>query len=134
TLLLRRFIAVERLVRSYVLYRTAESLLMWNFESAGHQRDKLYFPTRRSSDLHKRIIAERDKGTAVLIVSTELDEVNAIGTAVPFDRKSTRLNCSHVKTAYAVSCAEKQSASTAAAVSVASAWTAVADSKTWSSR
>jgi simple sugar transport system ATP-binding protein len=25
--------------------------------------------------LHKRIVAERDKGTAVLIVSTELDEV-----------------------------------------------------------
>ena len=32
--------------------------------------------------VHKRIIAERDKGTAVLIVSTELDEVNALADRV----------------------------------------------------
>ena len=32
--------------------------------------------------VHKRIIAERDKGTAVLIVSTELDEVSALADRV----------------------------------------------------
>ncbi len=32
--------------------------------------------------LHKRIVAERDKGTAVLLVSTELDEVEALADRV----------------------------------------------------
>ena len=32
--------------------------------------------------IHKRIIAERDKGTAVLIVSTELDEIFALSDRI----------------------------------------------------
>src|SRR5690606_40960226 len=39
-----------------------------------------------SSDLiefvHRRIVAERDQGTAVLIVSTELDEVSALADRI----------------------------------------------------
>ena len=32
--------------------------------------------------IHKRIIAERDRGTAVLIVSTELDEIFALADRI----------------------------------------------------
>ncbi len=32
--------------------------------------------------LHKRIVEERDKGTAVLIVSTELDEVESLADRI----------------------------------------------------
>ena len=32
--------------------------------------------------IHKRIIAERDKGTAVIIVSTELDEIFALSDRI----------------------------------------------------
>jgi simple sugar transport system ATP-binding protein len=32
--------------------------------------------------IHKRIIAERDKGTAVVIVSTELDEIFALSDRI----------------------------------------------------
>ena len=32
--------------------------------------------------LHKRIVTERDKGTAVLIVSTELDEIEALADRI----------------------------------------------------
>ena len=42
--------------------------------------------------IHKRIIAERDKGTAVIIVSTELDEIFALADriAVMYDGRDRR--------------------------------------------
>src|SRR3712207_113245 len=36
----------------------------------------------RSEFMHKRIIAERDRGTAVIIVSTELDEIFALSDRI----------------------------------------------------
>src|SRR5690606_41596523 len=82
------------------------------------------FPTRRSSDLERATImyADLDQSTALvenhhwyfaaevyktfLYAATRLAN-NAGGTVVG-DRKSTRLNSSHVKISYAVFCLKKK--------------------------
>src|SRR5436309_12268799 len=60
------------------------------------------FPTRRSSDLDQR---ECGVGPRHRIV---LGHHHRLGAAVDQDRKSTRLNSSHVKTSYAVFCLKKK--------------------------
>src|SRR5690606_41279315 len=88
------------------------------------------FPTRRSSDL----IFENIRAFVLYLLSCNLSEILVIGLAAavgyplpllplqilflnlvtdvfPADRKSTRLNSSHVKTSYAAFCLTKQRAS-----------------------
>src|SRR5207302_3707391 len=93
----------------------------------GVHRDLLSFPTRRSSDLKavgsytrrqkrthmkKRLLARVLGVSAVLCLPCTISLADLIHDSrqQPFlDRKSTRLNSSHVKISYAVFCLKKKS-------------------------
>src|SRR5690349_23455936 len=92
------------------------------FSCSGHHRALHSFPTRRSSDLPllitmKKVSAALAAGNSIVIKPSEL------GPAVPGelvtlleeagDRKSTRLNSSHVEISYAVFCLKKKKTQTA---------------------
>src|SRR5436305_11388426 len=71
------------------------------FSNRGDHRELHSFPTRRSSDLRAvsgKIRAGVDRKHAR----------HALGGAGVEDRKSTRLNSSHVRTSYAVFCLKKK--------------------------
>src|SRR5436305_2440743 len=70
------------------------------FESYGHHRDLHSFPTRRSSDLVAAAAGAR--------TTTRPANVAAGTRKPPADRKSTRLNSSHVRNSYAVFCLKKK--------------------------
>src|SRR5437870_13247750 len=78
------------------------------FLSYRHHRDLHSFPTRRSSDLHARVAYNRwgcargSRGTKALA------RVFAGQVSRAKDRKSTRLNSSHVAISYAVFCLKKK--------------------------
>src|SRR5690606_41727182 len=91
------------------------------FWSYGCHRDLHSFPTRRSSDLQTleflEVVAVQRFGTADVERNAVLDhgvtlqdliEVVQWLAAVDQDRKSTRLNSSHVKISYAVFCLKKK--------------------------
>src|SRR5690606_41215328 len=92
------------------------------------------FPTRRSSDLHdfelimrlislnmrakpfattvKKVVARSlcqslSHSSLSLLVAARIPSIRSV---LSLDRKSTRLNSSHVKTSYAVSCLQKNTA------------------------
>src|SRR5947199_6114586 len=76
---------------------------------AGHRRDLHSFPTRRSSDL---VVS---KACAPLFAQPACREAHASFDAPPaearmatLDRKSTRLNSSHLGISYAVFCLKKK--------------------------
>src|SRR5690606_41657896 len=76
----------------------------------GHPRDLHSFPTRRSSDLpspppNPRQTPWQAQQPLLLPVATSC---RPIGLHVLRDRKSTRLNSSHVKISYAVFCLKKK--------------------------
>src|SRR5690606_41976098 len=102
-------------------------------EGAGDRRDPHSFPTRRSSDLDhlQRLAAGGDEvehqpptlaaGEGVLARVGQADpaasgaqgrhgvlQARPMLLDVPEDRKSTRLNSSHVKISYAVFCLKKK--------------------------
>src|SRR5690606_41747440 len=90
---------------------------MFFFYCSGDPRDLHSFPTRRSSDLDAvRVAGARRIGHGVALP----DEAEADETAEDMarrgvlievqmlDRKSTRLNSSHVKISYAVFCLKKK--------------------------
>src|SRR5690606_41864315 len=80
------------------------------------------FPTRRSSDLPSHVAEVAPEvlvpGQAVMIwqrleelvgdLREHRQEELLLGVEVPVDRKSTRLNSSHVKISYAVFCLKKK--------------------------
>src|SRR5690606_41293573 len=89
------------------------------FECAGALRDLPSFPTRRSSDLllddrgqHQRLLGggQRQAGGAAGPRALQRGVHRVVGAAqqVEVDRKSTRLNSSHVKISYAVFCLKKK--------------------------
>src|SRR5690349_23817186 len=80
--------------------------------TAATHRDLHSFPTRRSSDL--RASAASDTGSAESAVSSGQADAAAPSpdSADPVDRKSTRLNSSHVEISYAVFCLKKKNGST----------------------
>src|SRR5690606_40058710 len=96
-----------------------------------HLRSRLSFPTRRSSDLFlhqpraeataaEHLVAEEQRGV-VRMASGDAElgdlQVGLVGrklhVAMNRDRKSTRLNSSHVKSSYAVFCWKKKHHTTA---------------------
>src|SRR5690625_6045911 len=87
------------------------SCCLFFFACARAHRDLRSFPTRRSSDLPMepgtagfwRIAALRGKNVLVMLVV-------AFCQAMATDRKSTRLNSSHVAISYAVFCLKKKKA------------------------
>src|SRR5207249_12071430 len=92
------------------------SQLFFFFYCAGNHRDLHSFPTRRSSDLaclagpaHALLeeprVVDRDPG----LLAERLEHALVVR-----DRKSTRLNSSHVSISYAVFCLKKKNCSTRA--------------------
>src|SRR5690349_24823375 len=69
-------------------------------------RDLHSFPTRRSSDLVREAAEQLRLGVALRCA--DVDEAQSYT-----DRKSTRLNSSHVESSYAVFCLKKKNATTA---------------------
>src|SRR5690242_21535273 len=80
----------------------------------GDHQDLHSFPTRRSSDLHgadarKGIHPHRDATSAFTLARERgYDEIAAIIDEEEQDRKSTRLNSSHMSISYAVFCLKKK--------------------------
>src|SRR5690606_39699873 len=103
--------------RLFFLEYIAGSLL---YCSAAH-RARPSFPTRRSSDLSATstggpagrsrtppgVAARQPRGPCVTTTSRVRPPTRARATSAP-DRKSTRLNSSHVKISYAVFCLKKK--------------------------
>src|SRR5690606_41155787 len=90
-------------------------LLIFFFSCYCDHRDLLSFPTRRSSDLTEpvaRFGAKSDTGVLDRFLSPAGRRGERVGDLVraigPEDRKSTRLNSSHVKISYAVFCLKKK--------------------------
>src|SRR5690606_41960256 len=84
------------------------SLVFLSHSSAPH-RPLPSFPTRRSSDLLRP--GRRRDGQPVLVGGARRVEGAgrvAVGELLERDRKSTRLNSSHVKISYAVFCLKKK--------------------------
>src|SRR5207249_8175417 len=80
------------------LYRF--DFFIFSFYCSAHHRALHSFPTRRSSDLNSRSFACR--------ASIRTPIAGSLGP-IPLDRKSTRLNSSHVSISYAVFCLKKKS-------------------------
>src|SRR5690606_41629198 len=87
------------------------------FKLYGHHRDLHSFPTRRSSDLPDTagaLIAGEVENLLAKTVQAASLRVRPVGAARAvsvvgeLDRKSTRLNSSHVKISYAVFCLKKK--------------------------
>src|SRR5436305_12895311 len=85
-------------------------LLYFFFYSSVDHRDLHSFPTRRSSDLKAWL--ERATGGALVHGSKQQELAKQfyeyVTTPVALDRKSTRLNSSHVRISYAVFCLKKK--------------------------
>src|SRR5690606_42056632 len=97
--------------------------LLFFFSCYGHHRDLHSFPTRRSSDLrrkrrgHLRAGGGLDRaahggGGPQHLAAGRLRNFASAGHSQ--DRKSTRLNSSHVKISYAVFCLKKKNTTEAA--------------------
>src|SRR5436305_13471256 len=89
------------------------------FPASPHHRPLHSFPTRRSSDLdpaqdHRRLAVGRVPDPRLLRVG-RVPQVAGRPQAelVELDRKSTRLNSSHVRISYAVFCLKKKKKHTA---------------------
>src|SRR5699024_12500848 len=87
------------------------------FQCAGDHRDLHSFPTRRSSDLVVAGHHGERRGASRAASAQRLDHVAEHGARMPGrtagarpapDRKSTRLNSSHVSISYAVFCLKKK--------------------------
>src|SRR5690625_6340386 len=76
------------------------------FCSAAHHRDLHSFPTRRSSDLHPAAPQRPPGGPAP--AGAAAGPTRYRGGPPGRDRKSTRLNSSHVAISYAVFCLKKK--------------------------
>src|SRR5438045_7957734 len=80
------------------------------------QRDLHSFPTRRSSDLFSgqngTMPSWATRNAATHIASTCAREPRKSGGRSPTDRKSTRLNSSHLGISYAVFCLKKKNKQT----------------------
>src|SRR5690606_41467226 len=101
-----------------VLSQASLPLSLCCFRSTGHHRDLHSFPTRRSSDLiHRGPVPPRSATAAGRPAGSCLRRRGPVGRRGPadasgrtasLDRKSTRLNSSHVKISYAVFCLKKK--------------------------
>src|SRR5690606_41476803 len=107
-------------------YLATHVLVIFCFDVVRYPLCLLSVPTRRSSDLHGELAGD-DGGTAAVAILEDFEEivaglvierlkapvikdqeVNAAQGPLQPDRKSTRLNSSHVKISYAVFCLKKK--------------------------
>src|SRR5690606_40970407 len=94
--------------------------LSFFFYSYGAHRDLHSFPTRRSSDLAGASpiflathfgLPPAPQRASTAFIRRLINSMSGAGVAMPLvdlDRKSTRLNSSHVKISYAVFCLKKK--------------------------
>src|SRR5690606_40755051 len=94
---------------------SAPTMIATALSWVGDPRAPPSFPTRRSSDLRQRhallLPARKLAGRALLVAGEASDLHDAPDTLAHLrgrDRKSTRLNSSHVKNSYAVFCLKKK--------------------------
>src|SRR5690606_41993137 len=104
---------------------TTESLYLFRLQCSRDHYEPHSFPTRRSSDLRPRsrasrdlpadhprrsglLRAERGRGAGLPRARGRRRLSDRAGERAPSDRKSTRLNSSHVKISYAVFCLKKK--------------------------
>src|SRR5207302_10710299 len=73
-----------------------------------HHRHPHSFPTRRSSDLGDTRARTEDNYQKAVLTEEERRFFSGLGQVKNRDRKSTRLNSSHVKISYAVFCLKKK--------------------------
>src|SRR5207253_9917516 len=92
------------------------------FQCSGHPRDLHSFPTRRSSDLGLEVVHREHGGHREAVEDRLADDAHDDAAQVArrqlrrdvgndllhLDRKSTRLNSSHVAISYAVFCLKKK--------------------------
>src|SRR5690606_41792363 len=86
---------------------TRHYILSFFCSSAAH-RALHSFPTRRSSDLLRRLDRRRSLGHSACDAAFRPRPRSSLGAGRLRDRKSTRLNSSHVKISYAVFCLKKK--------------------------
>src|SRR5437868_8265486 len=92
----------------YCYDSTHSSLYLFFFYRSGAPRDLHSFPTRRSSDLGQdAAVAERARAELEPALKPA-DDLSARQSIDGRDRKSTRLNSSHVSISYAVFCLKKK--------------------------
>src|SRR5699024_11965877 len=97
------------------LSRRSSQLSFFFLYCSGHPRDLHSFPTRRSSDL-ATADSLPDLAASAPEVMAKIEAVNSgaetlqsvADLAPELDRKSTRLNSSHVSISYAVFCLKKK--------------------------
>src|SRR5699024_12369844 len=90
---------------SYLIYLLNSCTDLLYFNGHRYLRDLHPFPTRRSSDLPSRVSG------AVTWTARSLgafDDIDQTPSDRAVDRKSTRLNSSHVSISYAVFCLKKK--------------------------
>src|SRR5699024_12285112 len=96
-------------------YSLLSSLLF--FHSLGPHRHPHSFPTRRSSDLYRVGVAQQQTAYnqpphPSFYLASDIDWSRVEVPEIIQDRKSTRLNSSHVSISYAVFCLKKKTATT----------------------
>src|SRR5690606_41354047 len=97
-------------LRQYIYNATLARLprtFCFSYTSYAH-RNLHSFPTRRSSDLIEGINFEGKDGVRQVFIGGLLAPVESWTDGLIVDRKSTRLNSSHVKISYAVFCLKKK--------------------------
>src|SRR5205814_4699047 len=97
----------------YVYHESASRIFLFFFQSYDNHRDLHSFPTRRSSDLNYRRYVRTTVlahwGTMKRAWRVMLADGTAlVASAEHRDRKSTRLNSSHLGISYAVFCLKKK--------------------------
>src|SRR5690606_39613288 len=88
--------------------RLSRHTIYFIFFSHGPHRDLPSFPTRRSSDLLLAPAGHFPQGDPPVVVAGQIDLSADAKAGGGTDRKSTRLNSSHVKISYAVFCLKKK--------------------------
>src|SRR5437899_7242147 len=84
--------------------RSSVSFIFYFIYGSVASRSLYSFPTRRSSDLVTMQVEARSTS-----MTRTVDVAIATSTVLVIDRKSTRLNSSHLGISYAVSCLKKKS-------------------------
>src|SRR5699024_12692466 len=101
-----RVVALSFIVRSCLPFYHPPFSLLVSFYSSGDLRALHSFPTRRSSDLG--VLPEYPHILQPARSASDVAEPCQDNAGRPPDRKSTRLNSSHVSISYAVFCLKKK--------------------------